>query len=302
MNRDRRAKVQLNHLDVHEIPSRHLGTTRRITVLAPRRHSTRAGFPVLYLNDGQNLFDPSRAFGGVTWRVAETVRRLVRQRRIPPLIVVGIDHGESLRSREYLPVEDDRNSEARAPLGRQYVEFVTRDVIPFVERRYPAARGAANRGFGGSSYGAAAALFAVLQKPGRFGRLLLESPSLYVGHEYLLRRARSAARWPSRVYLGVGTHETRRRDWNEETVGNVRALEAIFRRSGLGRQRLHVVVEEGATHSEAAWASRLPGALEFLFGEDASRRPTRAAARSSDRRARRDARERGTPGPPPSEE
>jgi enterochelin esterase-like enzyme len=164
-------------LDLHEIASRYLESTRRITVLAPRRQPALA-LPVLYLNDGQNLFDPARAFGGVTWRVAETVRRLVRRRRIPPLIVVGIDHGGPLRSREYLPVEDDRNPEARDPLGRRYVEFITREVIPFVERRYPASRHAAGRGFGGSSYGAVAALFTVLQKPGRFGRLLLESPSL----------------------------------------------------------------------------------------------------------------------------
>ena len=97
-------------------------------------------------------------------------------------------------------------------------------------------------------------------------RLLLESPSLYVGNEYLLRKARAARRWPLRVYLGVGTAETSRSDWNEETVGNVRKLDTILRRAGLGPRRLKVVVEEGATHSEGAWAARLPMALEFLFG------------------------------------
>jgi predicted alpha/beta superfamily hydrolase len=103
-------------------------------------------------------------------------------------------------------------------------------------------------------------------KPGVFGRLLIESPSLYVGDAYLLRRARAAARWPSRVYLGVGTAETRRQDWNDETVANVRKLEAVLRRAGLGPKRLQVVVEEGASHSEEAWAARLPIALRFLFG------------------------------------
>ena len=93
--------------------------------------------------------------------------------------------------------------------------------MPFVARNYPVARGASNAGFGGSSYGAVAALNTVLVKPGVFGRLLLESPSLYVGGAYLLRRERKAERWPMRVYLGVGTRETSRPDWNEETVGNV---------------------------------------------------------------------------------
>jgi predicted alpha/beta superfamily hydrolase len=254
-------------VDIHHIESARLGTSRRLTVFVPRRAGrTGDALPVLYLNDGQNLFDPSRAFAGNTWRVADTVTRLIHDRVIPPLIVVGIDHGGGERAREYLPVEDDRNPGARKPRGRLYAEFVTREVMPFVERRYPVARGASNTGFGGSSYGGVAALYTALVKPGVFGRLLIESPSLYVGDAYLLRRARAAARWPSRVYLGVGTAETRRQDWNDETVANVRKLEAVLRRAGLGPKRLQVVVEEGASHSEEAWAARLPIALRFLFG------------------------------------
>jgi predicted alpha/beta superfamily hydrolase len=256
-------------LQTHDISSLYLGVTRRITVwLPPRSLAGRASlYPVLYLNDGQNLFDPALAFAGTTWRVAETALRLVRQRRIPPLIVVGIDHGRVRRSREYLPVEDDRNPGGQKPLGREYAEFVTREVMPFVARNYPVARGASHTGFGGSSYGAVAALNTVLVKPGVFGRLLIESPSLYVGGEYLLRRARAADRWPARIYLGVGTVETHRQEVNEETVANVLNLEAILRRAGLGPRRLLTVVEEGASHSEGAWAERLPRALEFLYGQ-----------------------------------
>jgi predicted alpha/beta superfamily hydrolase len=119
---------------------------------------------------------------------------------------------------------------------------------------------------GGSSYGAVAVLLTALERPGTFGRLLVESPSLYVGGRILLRKARRAPRWPARVYLGVGTAETSRPEVNRETVENVRALESILRGAGLGARRLKVVVEEGATHSEGAWAGRLSGALSFLFG------------------------------------
>ena len=223
------------------------------------------GLPVLYLNDGQNLFEPSRAFAGATWQVAETAERLVRRGRLPPLLIVGIDHGETRRAREYLPVEDERNPYARRPLGREYAEFVTREVMPFVSRTYRVAHGPRATGFGGSSYGAVAALNTALIKPGVFGRLLIESPSLYVGGGYLLRRARAARRWPTRIYVGVGTEETSRADWNEETVANVLELEAILRRAGLGPRRLAVLVERGARHSESAWAGRLAHALEFLY-------------------------------------
>jgi predicted alpha/beta superfamily hydrolase len=254
-------------LDAHILDSQYLQTSRRITVMRPPSSGDDSEpVPVLYLNDGQNLFDPGRAFAGNTWRVAETVTRLTGEGRIPPLMIVGIDHGEMQRAREYLPVEDDRNPHARRPLGRQYVEFVTREVIPFIERNYPVSRRTSGRAFGGSSYGAVAALLAVLERPGIFGRVLLESPSLYVGGRILLRKARRAPRWPARVYLGVGTDESPRAEVNRETVENVRTLESILRSAGLGARRLKVVVEPGGRHTEGAWAGRLPEALAFLFG------------------------------------
>ena len=252
--------------DTIEFASAVLGLSRRITVWMPDGARSLARAPVLYLNDGQNLFDSSRAYTGVTWRVAETAAWLIERRLIPPLVIVGIDHGELRRAREYLPVEDDRNPFARDPLAPEYASFVTTELMPFIEREYPVARGASNTAFGGSSYGAVAALFTAMKNPGRFGRLLLESPSLYVGRGALLRQARRVRRWPQRVYLGVGTAETWRDDWNRETVLNVRRLETILRKSGLGARRLRMTVESGAAHSEAAWAGRFPQALEFLFG------------------------------------
>jgi predicted alpha/beta superfamily hydrolase len=255
-------------VDVHVLDSEYLRTRRRITVMRPQPGGDRsAPLPVLYLNDGQNLFDASRAFAGNTWRVAETVSSLAGEGRIPPLMIVGIDHGGAQRAREYLPVDDDRNPQARRPLGRQYIEFVTREVVPFIERTYDVSRRTSGRAFGGSSYGAIAALLTVLERPGIFGRLLLESPSLYVGGRILLRKARRAPRWPARVYLGVGTQETSRAEVNRETVENVRTLESILRSAGLGARRLKVVVEEGARHTEGAWAGRFPEALAFLFGQ-----------------------------------
>jgi len=252
--------------DTIDVESATLGRSRRVAVWIPNGARSSSRTPVLYLNDGQNLFDSARAYAGVTWRVAETAWWLIERRLIPPIIIVGIDHGESRRAREYLPVEDERNGFAREPLAPAYASFVTTELMPLIEREYRVARGASNTAFGGSSYGAVAALFTAMTNPGVFGRLLLESPSLYVGRGALLKRARRVGRWPQRVYLGVGTAETRRHDWNVETVANVRRLETILRGAGLGARRLRVTVEEGASHSEAAWAGRFAQALEFLFG------------------------------------
>ena len=253
-------------MDSFELESRHIRARRRITVwLPPGFRRRRSAYPVLYLNDGQNLFEPSRAFAGVTWNAGDAAARLIRRRAIPPIIIVGIDHGEGRRAQEYLPIRDDHYPGQFRPMAAEYAAFVTRELMPQIAQMYPLAKGAANTGLGGSSYGAIAALFTSLTYPGVFGRLLLESPSLYVGNGYMLRRARAAKRWPTRVYLGVGTAETSRPHVNLETVENVLKLRHILRAAGLGPRRLEVRLDEGASHSEAAWAERFPDAVEFLF-------------------------------------
>jgi enterochelin esterase-like enzyme len=86
-------------VDTFDISSSALGLRRRITVWVPSSLRPRSRHAVLYLNDGQNLFDTARAFAGVSWQVAETASWLIRRRHIPPLVVVGIDHGELRRAR-----------------------------------------------------------------------------------------------------------------------------------------------------------------------------------------------------------
>jgi len=98
-----------------------------------------------------------------------------------------------------------------------------------------------------------------------FGRLLIESPSLYVANRRILEQCRRFANWPLRMYLGIGTREAGSPEKDARVVKDLRALESILRGAGLGAKRLRICVEEGATHSEAAWAARFPQALGFLF-------------------------------------
>jgi predicted alpha/beta superfamily hydrolase len=115
-----------------EIASAALGLSRRITVWSPKPARQVARNPVLYLNDGQNLFDSARSYTGVTWRVAETANWLIERGVIPPIVIVGIDHGELRRGREYLPVEDERNPFARKPLAAEYAGFITDELMPAI--------------------------------------------------------------------------------------------------------------------------------------------------------------------------
>ena len=221
-------------------------------------------YPVFYLNDGQNLFDQTTSFTGIEWQVDETADRLIREGVIPPMIFVGIDNARLERLKEYLPYRSV-NPLVLRPQGNRYPKFLLEEVLPFIQQNYRVTKGAENTALGGSSLGGLIALYVALAAPGVFGRVLLESPSLWVANRQILREARSFKGWPEKIFLAVGTREAGREDKDWQTVENVRELERILRRAGMDDRRLLVEVAEGGTHSEAAWAARFPNALRFLF-------------------------------------
>jgi predicted alpha/beta superfamily hydrolase len=220
---------------------------------------------VLYLNDGQNLFDRATAFAGVEWQVDETADRLIRQEVVPPLIVIGIDNAQSERIKEYVPYRSFPPPILR-PKGKRYPAFLIDEVLPLVGERYRVANGPENTGLGGSSLGALISLYTVIERPGVFGHLLLESPSLFISNRRILKNARHSRKWPAKVFLAIGTREAGREDKDKQVVEDVRKLERSLRDAGLDERRLLVKIEEGASHNEAEWAKRFPDALSFLFG------------------------------------
>jgi predicted alpha/beta superfamily hydrolase len=260
-----------SELKIHPLKSRVFGNKRMLRVWLPPGYaevrSRKRLYPVFYLNDGQNLFDPTTAFGGIEWQVDETAQRLIRERRIAPLIIVGIDNAQENRIREYVPYRSP-DIPVRIVAGKKYPEFLFEEVMPFIEKRYRVASGPENTGLGGSSLGGLISLYTAIVRPRRFGRLLVESPSLFVGEGRILRESMRVKNWPERVFLGVGTRElgddTAR---NQKVVQDVHSLAEILRKAGLSGDRLEVDIDEGASHSEWAWARRFPDALAFLFGK-----------------------------------
>jgi enterochelin esterase-like enzyme len=253
-------------LYLHELRSRIFNDSRIVRVWVPPGYgeSRETRYPVLYLNDGQNLFEASTAFAGVHWQVGETASWLIAEKKIPPLIIVGIDNTGKNRIREYLPY---RSMDPRVLIvkGKLYPLFLRHEVMPLVESRYTVLTGPENTGLGGSSLGGLITLYTQLATPGVFGKLLIESPSLFVAHRKILAKCRRFDDWPERIYLGMGTQEIGDAAKDERVVDDVRELAEILRAAGLDEHRLKVNIEEGAVHSESAWARRFPGALEFLY-------------------------------------
>ncbi len=255
-------------LYLHELRSRIFKNSRVLRVWVPPGYGEPRGtrYPVLYLNDGQNLFEASTSFGGVHWQVGETAGRLIAEKRIPPLIIVGIDNTGRNRAREYLPY---RSVDIKLFIvrGKLYPNFLRREVMPVVENRYAVLRGPENTGLGGSSLGGLIALYTQMAAPKIFGKLLIESPSLFVAHRKIIAECRRFQNWPERMYLGMGTRELGDAAKDEKIADDARELAEILRAAGLDERRLKVNIEDGAVHSESAWARRFPGALEFLYGE-----------------------------------
>ncbi|GAC1657540.1 MAG: alpha/beta hydrolase [Gemmatimonadaceae bacterium] len=262
---------------LHALTSRIFGNTRSIRVLVPPGYdapeNAAVKYPVLYLLDGQNVFDACLSeITHTEWGVDETVYRLIREKKIPPLIVVGIDHAGKDRAREYLPYKDFYNDAMGEPAGKQFPDFLTNEVMPLVDGRYRTLQGHEHTALGGSSYGGVAALYALLAKPQRIGFGLIESPSLSIGMGQLVRETSPLIAMPIRVYFGFGGRESDNAAVNARLLGLLRQVETNFRAAGYDDASIRVTVDPDARHTEAAWAQRLPGALEFLFGERGERR------------------------------
>jgi len=269
-------------LEIHALRSEIFHNTRQLRVLLPAgyRDSANASrrYPVLYLNDGQNLFDVCTAiFGPKEWQVDETAIRLIAQGQVQPLIIVGIDNAGrheaarlqeerrvGSRPNEYLPWPDSGLDPFLAVVhGMDYPRFLTAEVMPFVEGHYRVKTGPDNTGLGGSSYGALITLYVIQHVPGVFGRVLIESPSVYVDDYHILKEAAERRDWPARLYFGAGTDETPA-DSPLQLPADVHRVVALLERNGVGRDRILVNITPGQ-HNEDAWASRFPTALAFLF-------------------------------------
>jgi predicted alpha/beta superfamily hydrolase len=246
-------------MDKHafQIWSPQLRNWRTLDVYLPVSYDQgRLRYPVVYMQDGQNLSDPSIAFGGKTWQLGAALGRL-RERGIEP-IVVGIHHTGPGRLAEYSPFADPRHA---GGLGLRYCRFLIDTVRPRIDAQYRTRISRESRAIVGSSMGGLISLYAFFLGASPFGRVAAMSPSIWFGARRLLDYVDEAPPRRGRIYMDTGTHE------GADTLRNARALVRILHRKGYAsRGALQFVEADGHRHSETDWAARLPDALEFLLG------------------------------------
>ncbi|HEX6292378.1 MAG TPA: alpha/beta hydrolase-fold protein [Herpetosiphonaceae bacterium] len=238
-----------------EVWSPQLGNQRDILVyLPPSYERGDRAYPVLYMHDGQNLFDDATSFS-CEWAVDETLEAASASGL--ETIVVGIPNMQERRCDEYSPFVDRLSGGGQ---GAAYLEFIVHTLKPLIDDTFRTVRDREHTGIFGSSMGGLISLYGFFAQSATFGFAGVMSPALWFADRALFAAVRQAAFVPGRLYLDVGTREGR------ETVANARRMCALLRRKGYRPgQELQYVEEHNAGHCETAWGGRLRGALHFLL-------------------------------------
>jgi enterochelin esterase-like enzyme len=218
-------------------------------------------YPVLYLHDGQNLFDPTTSFiPGRTWQVREHADAEIFAERVEPLIIVGLHNTGERRLAEYTHAPDWKMGGGEA---ESYGKLLMRELLPFIDSNYRTNKDVANTGMGGSSLGGLVTLYLGLRYPETFGKLAVLSPSVWWNHKSIVGYVNESAQrrhHRPRIWLDVGDAEGKR------TVEDANLLHRRLLANGWhDGSDLHYERVPGGTHDETAWSRRVAPMLRFLF-------------------------------------
>ena len=246
-------------------PSAILGNRRDVLVyLPPGYGQSRTRYPVLYLHDGQNVFDAATSFAGVEWGVDETAERMIAEKLIAPLIIVAVNNAQEHRIHEYAPTRGrvepggDRALRSKGQ-ARKYGRFLIEELKPFIDAHYRTRREPEFTGLGGSSLGGLVTLALGLWFPKVFTRLAVMSPSVWWDECVIYRMVENLKRKPPlKIWLDTGTAEP---GWERARGLRDRLVAKEWQ---AGEDFLYCEVE-GAGHYEGAWAERMGVVLQFLF-------------------------------------
>jgi predicted alpha/beta superfamily hydrolase len=228
-----------------------LGRQRRVWIYLPADYqSSKRKYPVIYMHDGQNLFDAyTSGFG--EWGVDEILDKLSPREEC---IVVGIDHGGEYRITEYDPY-DSKYGKGR---GDDYVDFLVKTLKPYVDEHYRTRTDPRQTTIAGSSMGGLISMYAALKYPGVFGNAGVFSPAFWIGPEiYPFAQSKNLPA-ASRFYFVCGDAES------ESMVADMQKMAAIIRSKGVDEKKAPVVIIKGAGHNEKQWNGDFPGFYSWL--------------------------------------
>ena len=238
-----------------------LGRTRDIWIYVPPNYenSTSKNYPVLYMHDGQNLFDEITSSNG-EWGIDEILERFFENGETEGVIVVGIENGDIHRTQEYCPWEFHYDNEILGGEGDEYVDFIVNTLKPHIDENYRTLPSRENTGIAGSSMGGLISLYAGIKYQGIFSKVCAMSSSFWIGYDNMMNFLVSNPKEENMlIYLDVG--ELEGLDMVDNTNGVYKKLLEI----GFSQDELMRVLDEDGEHNEAFWGGRFPNAFLWLF-------------------------------------
>lgn len=251
-----------HHANFH---SKVLNNDRHVIVYLPPDYETNINrrYPVLYMHDGQNVFDGMTSYiPNQEWRADEAAESLISSGLIEPVIIVGIDNAGVERANEYLPTTMTRPDGTKwGGKADLYGKMLIEEIKPFIDQTYRTKKDRSNTALGGSSFGGVITLHLGLTRPDVFSKLLVVSPSLWWDHNLLIKKLEELKNKPNqKIWIDMGTAE------GDSSVTSAKeAADALVKKGmSMGRD-IALYIDSGAEHNEIAWARRFPSMLTFLF-------------------------------------
>lgn len=224
--------------------------------LPPDYNSSSKHYPVIYMHDGQNLFDVTTSFSG-EWEVDESLNQLFSQGD-HGCIVVGIDNGGGLRIDEYAPWFNAGYNEGGE--GGQYVDFIVETLKPYIDDNYRTLPGREYTCLFGSSLGGLISQYAIMEHQDVIGKAGVFSPAFWFNPEIFDHSATTPKTQPMKIFFLAGFPEG-----NGSVVSDVNQMESVLLNNGFGDAELNKLFHADGQHSEWYWAREFPGAYVWLF-------------------------------------
>lgn len=236
-----------------EIPQ--LKRRRTVRVYFPPSYASSQGFPVIYMFDGQNLFDNATAFSG-EWGVDETLDSLYRTRALA-CIVVAIYHGDAERLNELTPWPD---LQKRGGDGVKFARFIVQDLKPYIDKHYRTLPDRDNTIIMGSSLGGLMSLYMALEYPDVFGKAGVLSPSLWWSEKLFEQMQKFKKRRFQKIYISAGEQE------GERMVPDMKRAQQLLKDVGFGENELMFKIDPEGRHNEQFWSGEFVEAMKWFFG------------------------------------
>ncbi|MBK8945186.1 MAG: alpha/beta hydrolase [Ignavibacteriae bacterium] len=240
---------------IHEFYSVHLKNERDIIIwLPPSYHSSIKKYPVLYIQDGQNLFDPKTSYIGYDWKVDEVLTKLIHHKLIEEIIVVGIyNHKDRLEEYNYFTEK-----------GKKYASFLIKELKSFIDENYRTIPLSSKTAIMGSSLGGLISFQLFWNFPKIFGKAACLSNSFWIDNGEVFNMVKNIStniNDKTKLYIDCGSEE-------KELVGDfIKMSEFLIENNFNDPSKIKIYLDEGSKHTESDWAKRLHIPLQFLFGK-----------------------------------